>query len=193
MARIDPTPSAPADSASAEPAPAAPLPVAEARNPARWLLLAVAGIALVAVFWPRGSGTTAKGGFLVDAGGRPAPLATELAPVTLLHFYASWCPPCVVEAPSLGRLVQDFAGEPRFRVVMVAVNDDPGKAQRLADSDRVLFDPNWEVAHRYGTSQLPESYLMVDGKVRRKFVGAVDWDDAQARGAIQSALGTAKR
>ncbi|HEV8631069.1 MAG TPA: TlpA disulfide reductase family protein [Thermoanaerobaculia bacterium] len=193
MARIDPTAVAPAESASAEPAPVAGAPQADIRGPARWLLLAVAAVAVVAMLWPRGSGTASKGGFLVDAGGRPAPLAAELAPVTLLHFYASWCPPCVVEAPSLGRLIHDLAGERRFRVVMVAVNDDPGRAQTLADSEDVLFDPNWEVAHRYGTSQLPESYLIVDGKTRRKFVGAVDWDDAQVREAIQRALGTGKR
>src|SRR5687767_11282392 len=84
----------------------------------RLLLVGVAALALAALFWPRGDGRKeAPGGFLVDAGGRPAPLGDRLAPVTLLHFYATWCPPCLDEAPSLQRIERDFASEPRFRVV----------------------------------------------------------------------------
>jgi thiol-disulfide isomerase/thioredoxin len=181
----------PAESAPADTPQAVAASPTVSRNPARWVLLGVAALAVVAMLWPRGGDkATKQGGFLVDANGRAAPLAAHLAPVTLLHFYASWCPPCVQEAPSLARLVHDLADEPRFRVVMVAVNDNPGRAQVLADSDAVLFDPNWEVAHRYGTSQLPESYLIVDGKPRRKFVGATDWDNAQVRDAITKAIGS---
>ncbi len=155
----------------------------------RLLLVGVAALALAALFWPRGDGRKeAPGGFLVDAGGRPAPLGERLAPVTLLHFYATWCPPCLDEAPSLQRLESDFAGEPRFRVVKVAVQDDVAKAQQLAGSEDVLFDPDWKTAHRYGTRQLPESYLLVDGKVQRKFDGPQNWDDPQVREAVRLAI-----
>ena len=158
----------------------------------RLLLIGVAALALAALFWPRGDGKAAPGGFLLDAGGRPHPLGERLAPVTLLHFYATWCPPCIDEAPSMQRLERDFAGEPRFRVVKVAVQDDVAKAQQLAGSEDVLFDPNWETAHRYGTRQLPESYLLVDGKVQHKFDGPVDWDDAQVRDAVKLAIARAR-
>lgn len=155
----------------------------------RLLLIGVAALALAALFWPRGDGRKeAPGGFLVDAGGRPAPLGDRLAPVTLLHFYATWCPPCLVEAPSLQRLERDFESEPRFRIVKVAVQDDVTKAQQLAGSEDVLFDPDWKTAHRYGTRQLPESYLLVDGKVQRKFDGPQNWDDPQVRDAVRQAI-----
>lgn len=155
-----------------------------------WLLfIGVALVALVALFLPRGDAKkAAPGGFLVDAGGRPTPLGERMAPVTLLHFYASWCPPCLDEAPSMNRLEKDFASEPRFRVVKVAVEDDIGRAQALAGTEDVLFDPKWETAHRYGTRQLPESYLIVGGKVQHKFDGPVDWDDPQVRDAVQQAI-----
>jgi cytochrome c biogenesis protein CcmG, thiol:disulfide interchange protein DsbE len=202
MAKIDPltaSPSAGADLATestpgetAGPSTRRVEPNAVQRR-SRLLLGGVVLLALVALFWPRGDHTPAPGGFLVDAGGRPAPLAERLAaPVTLLHFFASWCPPCLEETPALRRLAKDLASEPRFRVVMVAVQDDVAKAQQLAGSDEVLFDPKWETANRYGTRKLPESYLLVDGKLVRKFDGAVDWDDAQVRGAVQQAIARAR-
>jgi thioredoxin-like negative regulator of GroEL len=52
----------------------------------------------------------------------------------------------------------------------------------------VLFDPNWEVANRYGTDKLPETYLVVNGQVVRKFVGMTDWDAAALRQEIQTRL-----
>jgi thiol-disulfide isomerase/thioredoxin len=187
--------------AETDPAPTAPLPTPESEAIARasaplrqgkWLLLAVIGAALVALLWPRAAERQAAGGFLVDGLGRPAPLAAQLAPVTLLHFYASWCPPCRDEAPYLRRLRNDLANEPRFKVVLVAVEDDVQKAQQLAQSDSVLYDPQWNIAHRYGTSQLPETYLLVGGKVTRKFVGAVDWDDPTIRQSVQRAIAGAR-
>lgn len=154
------------------------------------LLAIVAVAAIVALLWPRGGGNSGPAGFLVDAGGRPAPLAQRMSRVTLLHFWASWCPPCRPELPQVVRLADDLAGERDFGVVMVAVQDQVQAAQQLAGpaAGRLLYDPNWDVAHRYGTSQLPETYLIVDGKVARKFVGAVDWDDAQIRTALKMAI-----
>jgi thiol-disulfide isomerase/thioredoxin len=175
--------------AAAAEATAAPAPPTALQRHGRLLLVGVAAVALVALLWPRGDGSkAAPGGFLVDAGGRPAPLGERLTPVTLLHFYASWCPPCLDEAPSLVRLEKDLAGEPRFRVVKVAVEDDIQRAQALAGSEDVLFDPKWETAHRYGTRALPESYLIVGGKVQRKFDGPQNWDDPQLRDALQQAI-----
>ncbi len=184
MTYVDPEAARPAEPAPPAPAPAAP----PSSRHGRYMLVAVVVVALVALFWPHGKRGGAPGGFLVDAGGRPAPLAERMAPVTLLHFYASWCPPCVQEAPALARLRKDLGGDPRFRVVMVAVQDDVGRAQLLAGSGDVLFDPQWETAHRYGTAQLPESYLIVDGRQLRKFDGPVDWDDPQVRSFVKGAV-----
>jgi thiol-disulfide isomerase/thioredoxin len=201
MAGIDPAttpPSAVSPVASGLDAPApsaaetqATLPKPAVERHGRLLLLAVVVVAVVALVWPRGGAGPSPGGFLVDANGRPAPLGERMAPVTLVHFFASWCPPCLEETPALVRFASDFAGEPRFRVIMVAVQDDVQKALRLAGSEDVLFDPAWDVAHRYGTRQLPESYLVVDGRVEEKFVGAVDWDAATVRDQVKRAIASA--
>ena len=156
----------------------------------RLLLAGVALAALVALLWPRSSGGPPPGGLLRDAAGAPRPLAEQLAPVTLLHFWSTWCPPCVEEAPAIARLAHDFGGERRFTVLMVAVADEAAKVRAFdgVTAEGVLYDPEWEVANRYGTEQLPETYLLVDGRVRRKWTGAADWDDPQVRAVIQRAI-----
>ncbi|HSS76973.1 MAG TPA: TlpA disulfide reductase family protein [Thermoanaerobaculia bacterium] len=159
--------------------------------PAKLGLAALAVCALAALFWPRSTATFKEpGGFLYDATGQAATIGPRLAPVTLVHFWATWCPPCIQEIPALQRLSKDFAGHEDFSVLMVAVSDSNSKVRAFLGrgSDMVLFDPNWEVANRYGTSQLPETYLVVNGQVVRKFVGMTDWDAAPLRQEIQARL-----
>jgi thioredoxin-like negative regulator of GroEL len=156
-------------------------------------LVAILALAALAVlFWPRGDGTReAPGGFLVDAGGRPVPIGSRMAPVTLVHFWATWCPPCMTEIPSLTRLSEDL-GEYRgdFTILMVAVNDDMERVGTFV-GDRlssVLYDPSWEVAHRYGTRKLPETYLVVHGQVVERWIGAQDWNEPGIRRQILTAV-----
>jgi thiol-disulfide isomerase/thioredoxin len=147
--------------------------------------------ALAALFWPRGDKTFKEpGGFPLDLDGRPAMLGTQLAPVSLVHFWATWCPPCLDEIPSLQRLSRDFQGQDDFSVVMIAVNDEKDKVTSLLGPgwDMVLFDPTWDVANRYGTDKLPETYLVIRGQVVDKFVGATNWDDPKVRDRLASLL-----
>ena len=73
---------------------------------------------------------------------------------------------------------------------MIAVADEAQKVQTFlgSSSGDVLFDPQWEVAHRYGTRLLPETYLVVEGQVVKKWEGAQDWNDPALRQEIESAL-----
>ena len=156
------------------------------------LLVAALGVcALAAIFWPRGERTFKEpGGFLYDTGGRPAKLGPQLAPVSLVHFWATWCPPCIEEIPALQRLAKDLAPHDDFSVVMVAVADSTDKVTTFLGSgwDMVLFDPRWDVANRYGTDKLPETYLVVRGEVVEKFVGKTEWDDPAIRERLASHL-----
>ena len=114
--------------------------------------------------------------------------------MTLVHFWATWCPPCVEESPSLERLSKDFAGRPGFRLVRIAVEDAAPQVERFLGPDAadVLYDPQWDVAHRFGTHQLPETYLMIDGEVAEKFIGATNWDDPAVRQKLLAALAGGK-
>ncbi len=147
------------------------------------ILLGLVAVAVVlTIFWPRTLVREAPGGFLFDPEGRPATLGERLAPVTLLHFWATWCPPCLTEIPSLTRLGAEVGGED-FGILMVAVDDDTSKVASFLGQQAAttLYDPNWEVAHRYGTFKLPETYLLVGNKVVDKLIGAQDWDSPALR------------
>jgi thiol-disulfide isomerase/thioredoxin len=159
--------------------------------PARLGLASLAVCALAALFWPKSGGSFQEpGGSLYDSTGRSATIGSRLAPVTLVHFWATWCPPCIQEAPKLQRLIHDFSGHSDFAVLMVAVADSSDRVQTFLGpgSPMVLFDPNWKVANRYGTDKLPETYLVVRGQVVRKFIGMTDWDDPSLRAELAARL-----
>ena len=177
----------------ASPAPASPETTAARRglSSATLFIVGIAVVAAIALFWPRHEGTPAPPANVVDASGRTVALGTQMRKVTLVHFFASWCPPCRPELPELVKLAGDMASERDLQVVLVAVEDQPQAAAALAGptaAKNLLFDPKWDAAHRYGTSQLPETYLVVDGRVVRKFVGGVEWQDPQIRAALQAAI-----
>lgn len=177
-------------SATAEPAAEAPGHPGLSKQAKLGVALLVV-CALAALFWPRGGKTFKEpGGFPLDLDGRPAKLGSQLAPVSLVHFWATWCPPCIDEIPSLQRLSRDFQDQDDFSVVMIAVNDEKDKVTTFLGPgwDMVLFDPTWDVAKRYGTDKLPETYLVVRGEVVDKFVGAMNWDDPKLRDRLSSLL-----
>ena len=114
-----------------------------------------------------------------------------MSEVTLVHFWATWCPPCVTETPAILRLKEDLAGDAKFNLVMIAVADDIEKVTNFLGprgTAEVLYDDSWEVTSRYGTEALPESYLVKGGKVIEYYVGPQDWDDPAIREQIQQAL-----
>ncbi len=154
-----------------------------------WFAVILA-VSFLAVVWPRGDGTSsAPGGFLLDASGRPTTLGDHMTPVTLLHFWATWCPPCITEIPALDRLAGDYVGKPGFQIAMVAVADDAEKVRPFIGRQRafsVLYDPEWQVAHRYGTRLVPETYVIVRGRTldQLKFIGETNWDDPRIRAIL---------
>lgn len=155
----------------------------------RLLLVGVAVVAAVALFWPRGESgpPLGPGGFLVDEAGRKASLVDQLGEATLVHFWATWCAPCQVELPKLVRFTEETAGS-RLKVLFIAVADEPEAARRFLDAPSIplYFDPIWEVARRFGTEALPETHLVVGGEVVRSFIGATEWDDPAIRAALQN-------
>jgi len=96
----------------------------------------------------------------------------------ILNFWATWCPPCVQEMPSLVEL-QKKLGD---KVTVLAVSedaDDNAFKQFIRDHNIDLLavrDPRQTTNERYGTFKFPETYVIdKDGKIVRKFIGATDW------------------
>ena len=170
---------------------------------ARFAFPIVALVALVALFWPSSEerinlkafrkaakGQAAPVGMLIDSSGRPVPFGKRIRPVTLVHFWATWCPPCITEIPSILKLADDYAPDHDFALIMIAVADDIEKAGTfLGDRlEEALFDHDWKLTHSYGTEKVPETHLVVNGKVVESFIGATDWSQPEIRQLLDASL-----
>ena len=110
----------------------------------------------------------------------------------ILNFWATWCPPCIQEMPSLDRLQRTFAGR-GLVVVGVSVDKDEKAYRDFLSRVNVAFltarDPEQKVNSQYGTVQYPESYIIdSNGKVVEKIVGMALWTDERMMNRVQSLL-----
>jgi cytochrome c biogenesis protein CcmG, thiol:disulfide interchange protein DsbE len=98
--------------------------------------------------------------------------------VLVLNFWATWCAPCVEEIPSLNEFQKRFANS---GVVVLAVSVDKNAQTYRAFLDRIHVsfettrDPDANVSAEYGTFQYPETYIIKNGRVVRKFISNQDW------------------
>ena len=101
--------------------------------------------------------------------------------VVLLNFWASWCPPCRVEAPVLQRAAERL-GSAGVTVIGIDVWDDAAQARAFLDEFDVSY-PNAEDTTRsipveYGVTGLPETFVISpSGVLVRRWVGPIN--DAQ--------------
>jgi thiol-disulfide isomerase/thioredoxin len=111
--------------------------------------------------------------------GTPAVLASDSA-ITLLHFWATWCPPCREELPAFQRYVARSRKD-GIAIVPVAVEPDAREVAQYLSKNGIaldsLFDPGGDFATNYGVEVLPTT-LVLDriGAVIHYFVGVTDWD-----------------
>jgi thiol-disulfide isomerase/thioredoxin len=134
---------------------------------------------------PAVEGNPAPAFSLKDLDGREVKLADLKGKVVVLNFWATWCPPCREEIPSMMHLNQVMAGKP-FQMLAVSI-DEGGQAavagyfKQSGNSLPALLDPTQGVAKRYGTTGVPESFVIdKKGVILKKVVGAVNWSDPAA-------------
>ena len=117
--------------------------------------------------------------------------------VVLINIWATWCPPCRVEMPSIEKLHQAYASK-GLKVVAISV-DDPGTDSLVRSfvkeyklSFEVLHDTGGQegkVSRDYQTTGYPETVIIGrDGVIRKKFLGATDWNSASNRALIERLL-----
>lgn len=114
--------------------------------------------------------------------------------VVLLNIWGTFCPPCRVEMPSIEKLYKTM-GPKGLEVVAVSV-DAPGQeqtirdfAERLGLTFTILYDPTGKTEKQYQATAVPETFIIGrDGMIRKKLIGAVDWNSAANRAVIEQLL-----
>lgn len=111
----------------------------------------------------------------------------------LVHFWATWCPPCREELPELLELNGLLLADTRLELLAVAV-EEPWEVLRHyfggEPSAGIVRDRTGNGHQRFGVSTLPDTFLVgPDGKVLLRFSGVREWRSKAARALLELEVG----
>lgn len=121
-------------------------------------------------------------------------LADYRGAVVMINIWATWCKPCRLEMPTIEQLHRTYAAK-GLKILAVSV-DDPGAEAQIRDfvkqyglTFQILYDPKGEISETYHTAGYPETIIIGrDGVIRKKLMGATDWNSPENRGLVERLL-----
>jgi thiol-disulfide isomerase/thioredoxin len=122
--------------------------------------------------------------------GRTVSLPSFGGKILVLNFWASWCPPCVQETPSLSQFATRYADK-GVVVLAVSVDRDANAYQKFLNKYKPAFlTVREDKLHAdYGTFMYPETYIIdAKGRVVEKFAEEVDWNSPKVIQLMNSLL-----
>jgi peroxiredoxin len=130
----------------------------------------------------------------VDSLPRTQTLADYKGQVVLLNIWGTFCLPCRDEMPAIEKLHRAMAPQ-GLKVVAVSM-DDPGFEEKIRAfvkefglTFQILYDPTGKITNDYQTTGVPETFVIAkDGVIRKKVIGASDWNSASNRALIAQLL-----
>ena len=115
-----------------------------------------------------------------DINGREVSLSDHRGKVVLVNVWATWCPPCRQEMPSMQSLYEKFKGE-NFEILAVSI-DSEGRAavapfmRKMNLTFPSLLDPGETIRSLYGITGVPESFIIdKQGILVQKIIGPINW------------------
>lgn len=130
---------------------------------------------------------------LKDLDGKRRSLDEFKGQVVLVNFWATWCPPCRAEMPSMWRLQNGFRDKP-FRILAVNMGESDIEVNTfLPDKMKrdfiILMDRDGSALKRWKVYAFPTTYVIDrQGKIRFGLFGATEWDSAENRQVIEKLL-----
>ena len=117
--------------------------------------------------------------FTVQDSDRSVKLSDFHGQIIVLNFWATWCPPCVEEMPSLVEMQRRMKSK-GITVLAVSVDVDQGAYNQFLKDHSINLVTVRDAVQKsntlYGTFKFPETYIIDrNGVMRRKFIGAIDW------------------
>jgi thiol-disulfide isomerase/thioredoxin len=128
-----------------------------------------------------------------DTHGHMHRLSDYRGKVVLLNFWATWCPPCVHEMPSMDRL-QKSLGKEDFAIMAVNMAEEPETVRTFLKRDvkvsfPVLLDSKGLALKDYDVFVYPTSYIIdKQGRIRSAMYGAIDWDTDEVRARLRALM-----
>lgn len=119
---------------------------------------------------------------LEDMQGNKVSLSDFKGKIVMVNFWATWCPPCIEEMPSMEKLSQKFKGDD-FVLLAVNVEEDARSIvekflKKTPYSFPVLLDGDAKVQQLYGAYRFPETVIINrQGEIVTKVIGGRDWMD----------------
>jgi cytochrome c biogenesis protein CcmG, thiol:disulfide interchange protein DsbE len=115
--------------------------------------------------------------------------------VVLLNIWGTFCPPCIVEMPSLEKLHKAYA-DSGLKLVAVSIDDAVSEdsiaafARNLGVTFEILHDPTHEIEKVLQVTGYPETFVIgKEGTIRKKWISADDWNSQGNRALIAQLLG----
>jgi peroxiredoxin len=124
--------------------------------------------------------------------GGNASLSSYRGKVVLLNFWATWCPPCRAEMPSMEVLYQRLKNQ-GLEILAVDLGEDTATVQQFIRNNPytfpVLLDRNNRIGSQYGARSIPTTFVIDrEGKIIGGVVGAIRWDEPKLIAAFDAVL-----
>ena len=115
--------------------------------------------------------------------GDPVKVRDFTGKITLLNFWATWCPPCRAEMPSIERLYQQMSGT-NFRIVAIDAGEQRAQVASFIEKNKYTFpiylDESNALSSIFAARGIPSTYLVnKEGKVIAARIGAMEYDQAE--------------
>lgn len=129
---------------------------------------------------------------LTDLNGRYHQLEDYRGHVILVNFWASWCPPCVHEMPSLEALSKRYRHKP-FQILAVNMEEQKETVAHFVETSNITFpvllDKTGRAVQDWKISAYPTTLIVGrEGRLKYGLIGAVDWEDAGIRRVLDDLM-----
>jgi thiol-disulfide isomerase/thioredoxin len=124
--------------------------------------------------------------------GGNAELSSYKGKVVFLNFWATWCPPCREEMPSMEVLYQRFKDR-GLEILAVNIGEESAAVQSFIRTNRFTYpvplDRNSRISTLYGVRAIPTSYIIDrEGMIIASLVGSIHWDNPKVIAAFDALL-----
>ena len=121
-----------------------------------------------------------------------ASLSSYRGKVVILNFWATWCPPCRAEMPSMETLYQRFKDQ-GLEILAVDIREEESVVRQFIQNNKytfpVMLDSDGRVSSMYGIQAIPTSFILNrEGKIIGRVVGSIYWDTPQAIAVFEALL-----